>query len=77
MRIFIFKSQAQPKLRAFTGDPGGSQLPQKFGPWHAVGVVRPEIDPPHNLGRDVIEKAISTQGFQLWRMKPVAKDAVG
>ena len=69
MRIFIFKSQAQPKLRAFTDDPGGSQLPQKFGPWHAVGVVRPENDPPHNLGRDVIEKAIGSQGFQLWRMK--------
>jgi hypothetical protein len=25
-------------------------------------------DPPHELSREVIEQAIRTQGFQLWRM---------
>jgi hypothetical protein len=73
MRIFIFKSQPQPTLQAFTDDPGGRQLPQQFAPWHAIGVVRPENAPPHNLKRDVIEKAIGTQGFQLWRMKSAEK----
>jgi hypothetical protein len=75
MRIFIFKSQAQPTLRAFTDDPGGRQLPSQFAPWHAVGVVRPENPPPHNLKRDVIETAIGAQGFQLWRMKTAEKKA--
>ncbi len=73
MRIFMFKSEAKSDLRAFAGDSAGSKLPRQHGPWHAVGVIRPEKDPPHNLSRDAIEKAIEETGFQLWRMKP--KDA--
>ena len=36
---------------------------------HAIGVIRPESAPPHNLSRDVIEAYITDVGFQLWRMK--------
>jgi hypothetical protein len=68
MRIFIFKSDSRPELRAFGGDLVGSQLPKQFSPWHAIGAVAPDRDPPHELSRDVIETAIKTQGFQLWRM---------
>ena len=68
MRIFIFKSDARPDLRAFGGDLAGSQLPKQFSPWHAIGAVAPERDPPYELSRDVIEAAIKEQGFQLWRM---------
>ena len=68
MRIFIFKSEAQPDLRAFGGDLAGSQLPKQFRPWHAIGAVAPERDPPYELSREVIETAIKEQGFQLWRM---------
>lgn len=68
MRIFIFKSEARPDLRAFGGDLRGSQLPKQFSPWHAIGAVAPDRDPPHELSRDVIETAIKDQGFQLWRM---------
>ena len=68
MRIFIFKSDANPELRAFGGDLTGSQLPKQFSPWHAIGAVAPDRDPPHNLSRDHIEAAIKDQGFQLWRM---------
>src|SRR5438477_435197 len=46
----------------------GSRPPQRHGPWHAVGVIRPDVDPPHRLPRAAIEKAIGDQGFQLWRM---------
>jgi hypothetical protein len=53
---------------------GGSKLPGQFRPWHAVGVIRPERDPPYNLSRDAIERAIGAHGFQLWRMKPKAAD---
>jgi hypothetical protein len=74
MRIYMFKSDANNELRAFTGDVGGSKLPGQFRPWHAVGVIRPERDPPYNLSRDAIERAIGAHGFQLWRMKPKAAD---
>ncbi len=72
MRLYIFKSDANAELRAFVADPAGSKLPERFRPWHAVGVVAPERPPPHNLSRDIIEKAIADAGFQLWRMKPPA-----
>jgi hypothetical protein len=68
MRIFIFKSETRPDLRAFGGDLVGSQLPKQFSPWHAIGAVAPDRDPPHKLSRDVIETAIKNQGFQLWRV---------
>jgi hypothetical protein len=69
MRIFIFKSEAKPELRAFGGELDGSKLPKQFRPWRAVGAIAPDRDPPHQLSRDVIEAAIKTQGFQLWRVK--------
>jgi hypothetical protein len=68
MRLFIFKSEANPDLRAFGGDLAGSQLPSQFRPWRAIGAVAPDRDPPHNLPRDAIETAIKDQGFQLWRL---------
>jgi hypothetical protein len=68
MRIFIFKSETRPDLRAFGDDLGGSRLPKQFSPWHAVGAIAPDRDPPHELSREVIEAAIKTHGFQLWRM---------
>ena len=69
MRIFIFKSEKSPTLRAFSDDQGGQKLPAQFRPWHAIGVVRPESVPPHNLNRELIEASINNGGFQLWRMK--------
>ncbi len=73
MRIVIFKSQANPNLRAFASDPGGQDLPRQFAPWHAVGVVLPEGNLPHNLDRAVAEKAINSAGYQLWRFKSPEK----
>ena len=72
MRIYIFKSAGKAELRAFAGDSAGSKLPQQHGPWHAVGVIRPEGTPPHNFPRPDIEAAIERDGFQLWRMKKKA-----
>jgi hypothetical protein len=68
MRIFIFRSEANPDLGAFGGDLAGLQLPAQFKPWRAVGAVAPGRDPPYNLSRDVIESAINTRGFQLFRL---------
>jgi hypothetical protein len=72
MRIFIFKSEKSPQLQAFSDDQGGHKLPAQFRPWHAIGVVRPDSEPPHNLSRSLIEAAIMNDGFQLWRMKASA-----
>ena len=69
MQFYIFKSDTSASLRAFSDDQGGHKLPAKFRPWHAVGVVREDKAPPHNLDRAAIETAIADQGFQLWRMK--------
>jgi hypothetical protein len=68
MRIFIFRSEANPDLGAFSGDPAGRQLPSRFKPWRAVGAVAPGRDPPHKLSRDMIEAAINACGFQLFRL---------
>jgi hypothetical protein len=69
MRILIFKSDTNPDLRAFSDDQEGNKLPARFRPWHAIGVIRPESAPPHNLSRDVIEASVAKIGFQLWRIK--------
>ncbi len=68
VRIFVFKSETRPDLRAFGGDLTGTRLPKQFSPWHAVGAIAPDQDPPCNLSRETIEAAINTQGFQLWRV---------
>jgi hypothetical protein len=73
MRIFIFKSEANPDLRAFGGDLVGTKLPGQFKPWRAVGAIAPNQDPPYKIARDDIEKAINEQGFQLFRFKKSAK----
>src|SRR4029078_10960418 len=75
MRIFIFKSDTNPGLQAFSDDQGGGKLPVQFRPWQAIGVGRPDTAPPHNLNRSVIEASIAKAGFQLWRMKKNGKKA--
>jgi hypothetical protein len=68
MRLFIFKSEGKAELRAFGGDLAGTQLPSQFKPWHVVGAVAPDQEPPYKLSRDVIETAIKDRGFQLFRL---------
>jgi hypothetical protein len=68
----MFKSESTNELCAFAGDPRGSRLPANHGPWTATGTIDANKAPPHNFPRAVIEKAIGTTGFQLWRMKSAA-----
>ena len=72
MRLFIFESNANTGLglRASAGDVAGRTLPDQFSPWRQIGAVASGNAPPYNLSRDTIEKAISADGFQLWRVKP-------
>jgi hypothetical protein len=75
MRIFIFKSETSPELRAFAGDLAGTRLPIQFRPWHAVGSIAPEGEFPYKLSRESIETAINDCGYQLWRMRKKIKSA--
>ena len=70
MRIFMFTSSAVADLHAFAGDQAGTKLPQKYGPWGLSGTLTARQVPPHKFSRRVIEQAVDTTGFQLWRMKP-------
>jgi hypothetical protein len=69
MRIYVFKSETTTGLRAFAGDPDVNKLPRQHGPWTATGTISPDRAPPYNLPRDAIEKAINSEGFQLWRLR--------
>lgn len=73
MRIFIFKSETSPELRAFGGDLAGSRLPVQFKPWHAIGSIAPDGVFPYKLSRESIETAINDSGYQLWRMRKKSK----
>jgi hypothetical protein len=75
MRIYVFKSETREGLRAFAGDPDVHQLPRQHGPWTATGVIGPDSIPPHKFSRATIEKAIDTDGFQLWRLRDKVKAA--
>jgi len=41
MRLFIFKSDASPNLRAFDADLAGMALPSQFRPWPRSAQSRP------------------------------------
>jgi hypothetical protein len=57
MRIYVFKSEAKRRLRAFASDPEVNKLPRQHGPWTVTGTISPDNDPPYNFSRDAIEKA--------------------
>jgi hypothetical protein len=75
MKIFIFKSETRPDLRAFGGDLVGGKLPSQFSPWRAIGSIAADHEPPYNLSRQVIETAINDRGYQLWRMSKKTADS--
>jgi hypothetical protein len=68
-RIFVFKSETRPGLRAFCADLVGSRLPSQFKPWRVTGAIAPGQASPYSLSRESIEAALRDQGFQLWRVK--------
>ena len=67
--LFMFRSEKSAALHGFARESAGGPLPQKFGPWIGVGVVRPDQVPPHGLRREAIETGIAANGYQLWRKK--------
>ena len=74
MRLYVFKSETR-KLFVFAADPVGSRFPEHYGSWTVIGIVGSMNTPPHNISRETVEKAIESQGFQLWRMAKAKSDA--
>ena len=72
--IYKFASTAPNGLFAFAGDRAGTQLPEKHGPWKSAGTIQARESIPHRLDRNVIEQAISEQGYQMWRLKKDAEE---
>jgi hypothetical protein len=77
MRIFIFKSEVKPDLRAFGGDLAGIKLPGQFKPWRAVGAIAPNQDPPYKIARDAIEKAIKRMRLSAFSPQKKTKSVSG
>ena len=69
MKLFMFNSESNAELHAFTDVGTGEKLPEKHGPWAVAGVLRADQKPPHGLARAAIESGIAANGFQLWRRK--------
>jgi hypothetical protein len=66
----MFSSRHRRRVCArFAGDPDINNLPRQHGPWVIIGAIAPIATPPHNFSREVIEKAITASGFQLWRLR--------
>ncbi|HVL72039.1 MAG TPA: hypothetical protein VM434_09160 [Beijerinckiaceae bacterium] len=70
MRIFVFRSRSKPDLRAFSAAATGAGLPDKYAPWDAIGVIRPDVSPPHGFSRATIEASIARDSYQLWMLRP-------
>jgi hypothetical protein len=67
--LFMFKSATKHGLHAFAGDAAGKQLPHRFRPWRAQGMIGRNAAPPHGLPRSEIEQSIRDSGYQLWRVR--------
>ena len=67
--LFMFRSATMAALHGFADEPKGARLPEKYAPWDAIGVLRPDQTPPHGLPRAAIETGVAANGYQLWRKK--------
>lgn len=62
MQVYIFISEIDPKLRAFTADETGGNLPTDYAPWQAVNGGRPLF---LASARDPIAMDVRTNGYFL------------
>jgi hypothetical protein len=60
--IYLFVSESEPKIRAFTWDKTGAKLPTDFAPWQMSG-RRPAL--PVGNGSDPVAFAIWRKGYFL------------
>jgi hypothetical protein len=62
MQIYIFISESQPSVRAFTEDGTGGNLPREYAPWRAANAGRAMLI---GSASDPVAKAVQRDGFFL------------
>jgi len=62
---YLFRSESDPQLQAFTDDSAGNKLPAENGPWTLVRQVSGDQDWTHTTTRDVVAAGVATNGFLL------------
>jgi hypothetical protein len=72
MKLFIFKSEANSELRAFTDNITGSKLPERFSPWLVIGgrCLRAGASAQSAAGRD-------REGHRGLRISALAQESKG
>lgn len=68
-KLFLYASQKSKGVYGYAPNSDGAGLPGSLSPWQAVGVLRPDQEPPHGMSRKSIETGIRANGYQLWRKK--------
>lgn len=67
----MFESESREGLFAFAGEPLGSHLPERHGPWRASGDGKePRLS---RVDRNAIDAAVKKVGFQLWRKRTASE----
>ena len=69
MRIFVFKSEANPNLRAFGGDLAGIKLPSQFKPWRAVGTIAPNQKLRTKSCENTLKRRLTNAAFSFFASK--------
>lgn len=68
--IYVFESETREGLFAFAGEPSGTHLPERHGPWRATG-SEPRLS---RIDRSAIDAAVKKVGFQLWRKRAASEE---
>jgi hypothetical protein len=69
MRVFIYQSQRDPGLFAFTNDRTGSNLPAELAPWRAFGgqAIASHRDFSGLGDSDAVTAALEADGYYIAR----------
>jgi hypothetical protein len=70
MNIYIFVSESQPNLRAFTSDVSGDNLPTDYAPWRAANGGNAM---PLKSDTDPLAKAVKRDGYFLVTAREYAR----
>jgi hypothetical protein len=67
MQVYIFISEVDPNLRAFTSDETGGNLPAEHAPWRAANGGKSMI---FGSDRDPIAIEVRAEGYYLVKARP-------
>jgi hypothetical protein len=68
MKVFLFKSASDDRLRALTCEPAGAVLPQSLGPWQPYGIPGEPMEHVTAVS-DEIQSWLDVKGYYLIRIR--------